>query len=187
MQVPLEISFHNMPSSTAAETIVREKSAKLDKIHDRLSSCRVAIDKPQEHQKSGNPYRVRIDITVPPGQEIVVDRNPGDGSMHLDLEAVIRDAFDKAERQLKRLVEKQRQDVKVHPEQQTVALVDKIFKDEGYGFLRSTDGRDIYFHKNSVLNNDFDRLEVGTGVHYFEELGEKGAQASSVQIVSKPG
>ena len=187
MQVPLEISFHNMPSSQSAENVIRQKVSKLEKIHDHIISCRVVVDKPQEHRDSGNPYQVRIDIKVPPGHDIIVDRNIGDDTMHLDLDAVIRDAFDRAERQLKRLLEKQRQDVKVHPEQQTVALVDKIFKEKGYGFLRSVDGREIYFHKNSVLNDDFDRLEVGTGVNFFEEMGEKGAQASSVQIVDKPG
>lgn len=187
MQVPLEISFQNMEQPESAEALIREKVAKLEKICDYISSCRVDVDKPQEHRTSGNPYRVRIDITIPPGHEIVVDRNLGQDAMHLNLEAVIRDAFDRAERQVKRLMDKQRGDVKVHPDQQTVALVSKLFPEQGYGFLRSVDGRDIYFHKNSVLNDDFDRLKVGTGVNYFEEMGENGAQASNVQIVNKPG
>jgi hypothetical protein len=38
-----------------------------------------------------------------------------------------------------------------------------------------------------VLNNDFERLTVGTEVRYDLEMGEKGPQASSVQIVGKLG
>ena len=38
-----------------------------------------------------------------------------------------------------------------------------------------------------ALNDDFDRLEPGTGVRYVEEAGAKGPQASTVQIVDKPG
>jgi len=37
------------------------------------------------------------------------------------------------------------------------------------------------------LNDDFDRLEIGTGVRFVEEPGEEGPQASTVQIVDKPG
>lgn len=69
-----------------------------------------------------------------------------------------------------------------------VAIVTQIFPQEGYGFLRTVDeDREIYFHKNSVLHNDFERLTVGTGVRYVEEEGEKRPQATTVQIVNKPG
>lgn len=57
-----------------------------------------------------------------------------------------------------------------------------------YGFLRTLDtGREIYFHRNSVSDRDFERLEVGTGVQFAEEEGEMGPQATTVQIVDKPG
>ncbi len=45
----------------------------------------------------------------------------------------------------------------------------------------------LYFHKNSVLGDEFERLEPGTGVRYVEEQGEKGPQASTIQIMDKPG
>jgi hypothetical protein len=37
------------------------------------------------------------------------------------------------------------------------------------------------------LHDDFERLEIGTGVRYFPSEGEQGPQASTVQIVDKPG
>ena len=38
-----------------------------------------------------------------------------------------------------------------------------------------------------MLQGDFPRLEIGTGVRFVEERGEEGPQASTVQIVDKPG
>ena len=61
-----------------------------------------------------------------------------------------------------------------------------LLRKEGYGFIRSLDGRDIYFHKNSLLEGEFDRLGIGTAVCWAEEQGEKGPQASSVRILVKP-
>ena len=49
------------------------------------------------------------------------------------------------------------------------------------------DGRDVYFPEHSVLHGDFERLAVGTEVRFVEREGEQGPQASSVQVVSKPG
>jgi cold shock CspA family protein len=63
--------------------------------------------------------------------------------------------------------------------------VTRLFED--YGFLRSIDGAEIYFHRNSVLSPGFEALRVGAGVAFAEELGEKGPQASSVRIVDGRG
>ncbi len=186
MQIPLEISYRNVHKSETLEEIIQHKIDKLEKICDYITSCRVAIEKPQLHQKTGNPFRVRISLKMPPGHELVVRKESGKGDMHEGLTKVVRDAFDAVFRQVQELVEKQRADVKVHPEQMTNAVVDRIYSDEGYGFLRSTDGREIYFHKNSVLNNHFSRLSKGDGVRYVEEIGDDGAQASTVQLVEKP-
>ena len=61
----------------------------------------------------------------------------------------------------------------------------KILPQEGYGFLASDDGREIYFHRNSVLGRAFPRLKIGTTVRFVEEPGEKGPQATTVRIISK--
>ena len=103
------------------------------------------------------------------------------------LPAVIRDTFNSARRQLQKFVERQQGKVKTHPLNEVTAFVDRIFPAEGYGFLRSLDGEQIYFHKNSTLHGEWERLEVGTGVRYTPQEGDKGLQASSVEIVNKPG
>jgi cold shock CspA family protein len=130
---------------------------------------------------------VRIDLTVPPGKELVVNREPGPAPTTDELPGAIRFAFDAARRQLQELVERQRGDVKVHPEQQMAGVIVRLLPDRDCGFIKTLDGRDVYFHRNSLLNEDFDRLEVGVGVHFAEEMGAHGLQASTVRVVDKPG
>lgn len=187
MQVPLEISFKNVPKNESIEMLINDKAEKLEQICDYLTSCRVAVDKPHEHQRTGNPYQVVIEIHAPPKHDIVVRREAGEGELHEPLDSVLRNAFDAARRQLQELVERQRGEIKKHPEQEAAAIVSKLYPKEDYGFIKTLDDQEIYFHRNSVVNDDFDRLEIGTGVRYVTREGEKGLQASTVQIVDKPG
>lgn len=188
MKVPLEITFRGVEKSDFLEELIRQKAAALERVCDHVISCRVAVEAPQQHQRGGRPFRVRITLNVPPGHEVAVRREASEGSIHDELPAVIRNAFDAARRKLKRLTEKKRGEVKTHPvHEESMAMVVRLFREDGYGFLKTLDGRDLYFHQNSVLQNDFDRLEIGTGVRYEEEEGEDGPQASTVQIIDKPG
>jgi cold shock CspA family protein len=184
MQIPLEISFRDVPKSEAIENLIRDKVKKLEQVCDHITSCRVAIEKPHNYVKTGSQYRIRLDITVPPGHKVVVNKEPGKNDMHDSLTTVIRDAFNAARKILQKLSEIQRRETKAHPEQEVRAIVSKIYPEEGYGFLRTVNGREIYFHKNSLLNEEFDNLKQGNGVRFFEEEGEKGPQASTVQVIN---
>jgi cold shock CspA family protein/ribosome-associated translation inhibitor RaiA len=188
MEVPLEISYRGVDKSEFIDEIVRKQVDKLEKMCTYMVSCRVVIEKRQKFQKVGNPFRVRIAVRVPPGHELVASRDSTEGDLHDKLPTTIRSGFDAMRRQLQELMDKQRGEVKVHPlEQEATALVIKLFPEEGYGFLQTLDGRELYFHRNAVLHNDFDRLELGTGVRFAEEMGEEGLQASTVQLIDKPG
>lgn len=190
MKVPPEITYRDVEKTEALDTLVNEKIAKLEKVCNHISSCHIAIEKIHDRPKTGSPYRVRLDITVPPGHELVAESNPADSVQYVEVDTVIRDAFSQATRQLKKLAAKQRDSDKTSAThlQDTMGLVTKLFPEDGYGFIKTIDdAEDIYFHRNSVLNNDFDRIEVGTGVRFFTEEGEEGLQASTVKIVDKPG
>jgi cold shock CspA family protein len=186
MEVPLEITFRDVDKTDDIEDLIRAKAARLDKICDHIVSCRVAVEKPHEHQKSGHAFRVRINMRVPPGHDLVVKRESTGGHLHEKLPAVLSQAFDAAFRQLKKLVEKQLGQVKSHPEQEKAAVVIRLNAGEGYGFIKTQEGRELYFHRNSVLNDNFDRLEIGTGVRYVDTAGDEGPKASTVQIIDKP-
>ncbi|MEW6443100.1 MAG: HPF/RaiA family ribosome-associated protein [bacterium] len=187
MRVPLELTFRDVRKTSALEAVVHNEAAKLERICPYLTSCSVSIERPHRHEQSGSPYRVRVYVRVPPGHELVARRESGEGDLHENLETVVRRAFRGLERQLREITEKQRGEVKIHEMQETTAVVEQLFTEQGFGFLRTVGGRQIYFHRNSVLYDDFDRLEVGTGVRFVESVGEEGPQASTVKVVDKPG
>jgi len=185
MEIPLELSFRGVEKTPDLEQLVDREVGKLQRIAS-FTSCRVAIEQPHQHHRSHNPYRVRIEVTMPPGKDLVVIKNPRDSDSGDNVSTVIRKAFDAMERQLKDAAEKRRGDVKSHMDEPT-ALVSRLFPEQAYGFLHTPDGREIYFHRNAVLHEDYERLEIGTEVRYAETMGDKGPQASTVQIVNKPG
>jgi cold shock CspA family protein len=172
-----------MEHSEAIEASVREKAAHLDVFADHIMGCRVVVQPASQHHKHGNLYEVRIDLTVP-GEEIVVTREPSQHTEYRDIHVALRDAFDAARRQLEDYVRRRRGAVKAL-ETAPHARVSKLFPAEGYGFLETADGREVYFHRHSVLHDAFDRLEVGTEVAFVEEKGDKGPQASTVKLVGR--
>lgn len=175
MKLPLEISARDVRLRDETEDLIREKATKLDRLYDRIISCRVRVEMPHRSQRSGMTYNVRIDITVP-GGELNIKREPDE-----DLHIAIVNSFDTAQRRLKEYAEKQRGEVKTHMEK-PVARVTKLFPEEGYGFLQTVEGREVYFHENAVLDGKFASLQVGTPVSFIEKSGDKGAQASSVSV-----
>lgn len=184
MKLPLQVTFRDIDSSPAISEHIRRRADKLDQFCDRIMSCRVAIEAPDRHTHRGTKqYHVRIDVKAP-GVELVSSHTPPD-ILASDLYAVIDDAFADMERQLEDYNRMSRWDVKRH-RGTPHARVAKIFRARGYGFLEATDGREIYFHRNSVLRGKFDQLEVGTEVRFAEEDGDKGPQASTVDIVGRP-
>jgi cold shock CspA family protein len=207
MEIPLHVTFRNMPRSAAIETNLREKVDKLGSLHERIMSCRVIVEAPHRHHHKGKAYAVRIDLIVP-GGELVINRapkrlaaakptspellekdlaeshEPSRHAAHEDIYVAIRDAFNAAARKLQDYARKRRGKVKRH-EPEPRAIVSKLFPDDGYGFLQTQDGREIYFHKNSVLESGFDRLELSSHVRFVEELGANGPQATTVRIVTK--
>ncbi|MCF8104221.1 MAG: cold shock domain-containing protein [Desulfohalobiaceae bacterium] len=190
MQVPLEISYKNVDKVDWLEDFIQRQVDRLQR-HSRdrdLISCRVAVEQDHARQQRGNPNRIRIEVSIPGKKRLVTTAEPKvvQKDSENELRNVIRDAFRAMEKRLKKTLSERRHDTKTHEEPR--ALVTVIFPEEGYGFLKETESdEEIYFHKNSVLHNDFDRLTLGTEVRYEAELGEEGLQATSVQIVSKPG
>lgn len=185
MQIPLEISYRDINKTDELEKLLRMKVRKLERVCNYITSCRVAVEKPHRTIIGRNPYRIRIDLRVPPGHELVVERKAGEGEMSDSLEKVIRYAFDAAKKQLEKLVEIQRDKIKSHPQQEISAFIERIFYDKGYGFLRTLNGREIYFHENSIANEEFRNLETGVGVNFNEEQGENGPQASTVHVIQE--
>lgn len=182
MQVPLEIYFHNTAKSDTIESIVRERAQRLERFADNIVSCRVTIDAPHKHHRHGKLFRVSVDVHLP-GGHVVVSRDPSEHHAHEDVAVAIRDAFDAARRRLQDYLRVERGKVKAHHEQPRGKII-ALARDRDFGRIATPDGREVYFHRNSVLNADFDALEIGTLVCFDEERGDEGPQASSVHVIA---
>lgn len=97
------------------------------------------------------------------------------------MRTAVQEAFKAAGRRLQDQVRRQRGDVKL-PRNAPHGTVTRILPWEGYGFLTTPDGRELYFDRHSVLHGAFDRLVEGTEVRFVEELGDQGPQASTVAV-----
>jgi len=170
-----------MEPSDAVEARVRELAEKLERYYDRIMACRVVIEASHKHKHKGGVYHVRIDLTVP-GSEIVINRESHQNRLHEDVYVAVRDAFKAAYRKLETYAARLRGDVKTH-EEAPQGRISYLSTYEGYGRIETPYGRDIYFHKNSVLDADFDKLQEGDEVRFTEEDGDKGPQASSVRLI----
>lgn len=179
MKLEVQVTFRDMEPSRGVEQAIREKAAKLDQFHDRITGCRVVVAAPHRHHHKGRLYNVRIDMTVP-GGELVVNRDNSRAAAHHDVHVAVRDAFNAAKRQLQDYARRRRGEVKTHPAEDA-ARVSKLFSAKGYGFIETSDGREIYFHENSVVEG-FQHLTLGTRVRFTEEEGQKGPQASTVRL-----
>ncbi len=185
MKLPLQISFKDIGPSPAIEAAIRERAVKLDRFFGRIIGCRVVVEAPHRRQHKGKLYGIRIDMTVP-GGEIAVTRAGRKDHAHEDVYVAIRDAFDAAVRMLEDHDRKVTGRVKSHaaPLHGKIA---RLFPKKGYGFVRTSVGEEIYFHKNSVTDAGFDRLEVGAEVRLTVAEGEsaEGPQASTVTPIGK--
>ena len=59
--------------------------------------------------------------------------------------------------------------------------IKRVVRDRGYGFIRSTDGQEVFFHLNSLQQMDFDSLQEGATVEFEVEQSEKGQRATNVR------
>lgn len=184
METPVHIEFQGTrPLEHIRQAVVAQVAA-LEKRFGRITACRVAVAAPAGRHRTGGQYGIAIHLALPNGREVNIDRTAPADERFADPDFAVNDAFKRARRRLQDHVRRMRGEVKVHETSPlaTVASIDRI---GGFGFLQAADGREIYFHRNSVLSGSFDRLEVGMRVAFAEEAGEKGPQASTVRIAGK--
>jgi ribosome-associated translation inhibitor RaiA/cold shock CspA family protein len=181
METPLEITFHNLPSSPAIEADIEKRVAKLEKIYGRFIGCRVSVEQLHNQHRTGNTYEVHIEMRLP-GRTLVVSREPHhtrENHARGDVLTSVRDSFKAAEAQLRSFSKKQQGEVKPHaaPFQ---GRVSEIHREQDFGYLTTNEGTLLYFHRNSVMNGDFDKLELGEPIQFVEAMGDTGPTASKV-------
>lgn len=183
MPEPVQITFSNMDHSDAVRERIEALAQRVRRFHKRIQSCRVVVRAPNRRQRKGKLYHVSIDVAVP-GHEIMINRNPPEDQAHQDIYVAIRDAFDALTRRLEDSGRKTRGATKTHASEPH-GRVARLFPKKEYGFIEASDGGEVYFHANSVLNGKFKSLKIGSEVRYLASDGEKGLQASIVKPVGK--
>ncbi|MDJ1158071.1 HPF/RaiA family ribosome-associated protein [Chelatococcus sp. SYSU_G07232] len=186
METPPQIEFHGVDATDAVRETIDAQIGALEERFGRITACRVVLRGPGGRHRNGGLYEVNIWLSLPGGREVAVGRTPHADVRYADLAFALNDAFKRARRRLQDKVRRLQGQMKVH-EAHPTATVARLEQGADFGFLETSDGRIVYFHRNSVLNEQFDRLKVGTRVAYVEEAGVQGPQASTVKRLGRHG
>ncbi len=186
MQTPVEIDFQDMTATPSVRTSIEQHVAELEQRFGRVTACRVVVKGPGGHHRTGGLYEVNIRLALPDGREVNVARTPQADERHSDLTFAINDAFKRARRQLQDHVRRMQGQMKHHDgsadrNRHASRSVRRVWLHRSSRWPRSL------FSPNSVLDDAFGRLTVGTRVTFAEEMGEKGPQASTVKLLGKHG
>jgi cold shock CspA family protein len=190
MQTPVEIDFQGIHADDHLRSCVDRNISTLEQRFGRITACRVVIRGPSERHRKGGAFDVSIKLTLPQGREVDIGRSEGrvrdaeTDNRLLDPVIAVNDAFKRARRRLQDHARRMQGHVKTH-EGPPVATVARYDDAAGFGFLETRDGREVYFHKNSVIDGGVVRVAPGTRVTFFEEMGDKGPQASTVKVLGK--
>jgi cold shock CspA family protein len=184
MQTLPEIEFQGMAGSPEIQGAIEEQIAALEQRWGRITACRIVLKGPGNHHRKGGLYEIHIRLALSDGREVNVERTPSADERYADLDFALNSAFKRARRQLQDKLRRMQGQVKDH-EHAPAATVARLDPSGEFGFLETDDGREVYFHRNSVLGGASSRLSVGSRVTFAEETGEKGVQATTVRLRGK--
>ncbi len=184
MQTPVEIDFQGINAAPDVRAAIEKHMAQLEDRFGRITAGRVVVKAPSGHHRTGGLFEISVHLALPDGRDVNIGHTRQDDERYADLNFALNDAFKRARRQLQDQVRELQGDVKTHdgPPIGTVVELDPLGE---FGFLKTGDDREIYFHRNSVLEGGFASLSVGSRVSFAEEIGDKGPQASTVKPLSK--
>jgi cold shock CspA family protein len=185
MQMPAKIEFEGVQGTPELQASIDQHIAELESRFGRVTAGRVVVKGPGDRHQTSGQYEVSIRLALPDGREVNIGRTPKQDERYANLTFAVDNAFRRARRRLQDQARVMRGQTKLH-ENQPIGTVVRIGPSGEFGFLQATDGQEIYFSWNSVLDGA-SNIALGTCVSYVEEMGEKGPQASTVKILSKHG
>ncbi|HFQ80805.1 MAG TPA: HPF/RaiA family ribosome-associated protein [Desulfobacterales bacterium] len=171
----LQVEGRNIEIRKSWQDKINTERERLDRHHPGLvHNLRITIADAKHHKEGG--YELQLVASVP--NDTVVVKRKGD-----KIRAMLGDAFDTLGLQLKELQRKRRQTNKVDttlPSNQE-GVIKKIVPYESYGFIATTDGREIYFHENALKDMSIEKINEGDAVKFGEAEGDKGPCAAWVR------
>jgi ribosome-associated translation inhibitor RaiA/cold shock CspA family protein len=188
MERPLEIAFHNLPSSPELEAEIRRRAERLSKRYDRLTGCRVSVEALHQQHRTGNLFEVHVVLAVPRRLDLTVSHEPHKANIRYanpDALTSIRGAFKAAERQLSKYKERLRENTSGPSGSAIGGEVAQIEPGADHGFLTNSIGSRLYFHRDSVTDGRFEDLRPGDRVHYVEEEADSGPVAIKVRTAGR--
>ena len=109
METPLKISFQGSDTSEALSRLIQEHVVALEKVHGRMTACRVMVQVPD---RLSGLFAVHIHIALPGGSDVNIDHTPAEDERFHDAQFAVNDAFRRAKRQLTNHTSRRRGEVK---------------------------------------------------------------------------
>jgi cold shock CspA family protein/ribosome-associated translation inhibitor RaiA len=173
----LKIETRNVELRKGWQTKIEEEKEKLICHYANfILHLRVTIEATSHHKEGG--FEIKLIASVP--NDTVVVTKKGES-----VRSSLVEAFDVLSLNLKEILRKKRKGQKGIEQtgnSDHYGIIRKISPLESYGFITSSDERDIYFHENALKNANIDDLVEGDSVFYGETVGDKGPQASWVRV-----
>lgn len=183
METDPQIVFEHMDPSDALRQRVLDELAELERFYGRITSARVSLSVPPREHRKGYLYRTNIHLLLPGGREVAVSNTPNPARAEDDMYASVDGAFATARRQLQDEIRRMEGDVKSHSlGVEQIGQVIRLFPQDGYGFIVTPSGHEVWFSQRKVKHNEFKNMKVGTRVYFEEELGDKGPLATTVRV-----
>lgn len=173
----LKIETRNVELRKGWQTKIEEEKEKLVCHYANfILYLRVTIESTSHHKEGG--FEIKLIASVP--NDTVVVTKKGES-----VRSLLVEAFDVLSLNLKEILRKKRKGQKgmeLGGDTDKYGVIRKVSPLESYGFITTSDERDIYFHENALKNVNIDELTEGDAVFYGETVGDKGPQASWVRV-----
>lgn len=169
----MQIHWHNTDAIGASQReAVESRLQALAADHTDLIDVWIRAKETGHHRHGGQEIHISCQAR---GADIVAKRTRPDLGLALD-EAL--DAFAREVRRLRDRREKSRNERPVGPP--LLGIIDRVFVEDGYGFILTDAGEQVYFHRNALQGLEFERVAEGDRVGLDVEAGEEGPQATAV-------
>ena len=171
----LEISAQHTDVHPRWREMIDRHIAKLDGQGAQFVRIHVTLVHSTHHLR-GNE-EVRILATLPPRHTLRVQKS------RASMGDAIHAAFAALERELQSDIAQRRRQTRAYGPHFD-GMVSELFAQRGYGFIRTPEGQEIYFHRDTLHGVEFTDLREGTAVQFDIEQGEKGPQAARVYLAN---
>ena len=100
MKIPLQVIFEGCEPLEGVRAEIEREAERLEMHNHRITGCRVAVVAPSDKHHHGTGFEIRIRVTAPPHENIIVNRAPADDGRHEHVEVAVKEAFASARRQV---------------------------------------------------------------------------------------